>query len=631
MADNEIAKLAKAKNDADEEKRVKAEEEHASTSAKPTADKKAVNTNGENAKVEDPETAKTANTSHQSDQSDEATPARIAVPSGDAVKAARATLRQTFKDEFSKKKNEDKLAFSKTLRETAATEKDAVQKYALFVEAIGLATDAGNTDEAFATVTELCAVFDAVSSREKGIVLANFAKKTTKPEDFKTLVDRYLTVVNEAMGDSDPVAASDLLKDCKPLATKAKDKGLSSILSDKAKEIVALAAEIKKLKPSMDKLKESPDDPDANLVVGRYECFVRGDWEKGLPLLAKSSDETLKSIVALDLETTDAEQISKAADAWWTAADKEKVPAAKVAMKAHASDLYGKAIANLTGIAKATAEKRIEQSTVEAEASGIKLRSKQGGEYLIVDLSSRKLTYSASAPPDLLTKDTYKINRLVMRRVPAGDFMMGETNNSHKVKLTKDFYVGVFEVTEEQWEKVMKTNTSGLKDIGQDVPVGRVSWEDCQDFMKKLNGKTSSALTFRLPTEAEWEYACRGGDKKTSKGFEYSGSNNVDEVAWFKDNSGGKIHPVGKKKPNELGIYDMSGNVSEWCSDWFGDYPKEPVKDPVGAKSGSDRVHRGGSCPYDAGCCRSANCCHNVPTLRFQALGVRVVFASPVQ
>ena len=223
MADNEIAKLAKAKNDADEEKRVKAEEEHASTSAKPTADKKDVNSNEEES-------------------------ARITVPSGDAVKAARAALRQTFKDEFSKKKNEDKLVFSKTLRETAATEKDAVQKYALFVEAIALATDAGNTDEAFAAVMELCVVFDAVSSKEKGIVLAAFAKKATKPEDFKILVDRYLAMVNEAMEDSDTAAASDLLKGCKSLATKVKDKGLSSLLSDKAKEIAALAAELKKLR-----------------------------------------------------------------------------------------------------------------------------------------------------------------------------------------------------------------------------------------------------------------------------------------------------------------------------------------------------------------------------------------------
>ena len=209
---------------------------------------------------------------------------------------------------------------------------------------------------------------------------------------------------------------------------------------------------------------------------------------------------------------------------------------------------------------------------------------------------------------------------------------MGEANDSHKVKLTKDFYIGVFEVTQGQWEKVMKANPAAFKDVGKDAPVEHVTWENCQDFMKELNGKTSSALTFRLPTESEWEYACRGGDKKTSKGFGYSGSDSVDEVAWFVgNNSEGKTHPVGKKKPNELGIYDMSGNIVEWCYDWFGEYPKEPVKDPVGAKTGSDRVHRGGGWCFDAGRCPSAFRSKSAPTVQGHWTGVRVLFASPVQ
>ena len=648
----------------------KREREHAFTSAKPTADKNAVKNltaerlaleqqkkeeverliadevarkkheeadkrKEEHAKFKDSRAAgardvntNEKDTTEAEDMNDDE-PVKIAVPQGDAVKAARAALHDTFKDEFARKSAEDKLAFSKDLLEVAATEKDAVQKYALFVEAIGLATDAGNPDKAFAAVTELCAAFDAVSSKEKGIVLANFAKKASKPDDFKILVDRYPTVANEAMEDSDPVAASDLLKDCESIAIKAEDKGLSSILSDKAKEIAALAEKINKIKLSMDKLKESPDDQDANLAVGRYECLVRGDWKKGLPMLAKSSDETLKSAVKLELEAAEAEQMSKAADAWWTVADNEKAPAEKIVMKAHASDLYWKAIANLSGIARATAEKRIAQSTAEAKASGIKLRSRQGGEYLIVDLSSRKLrlTYSINPPSDLLTTDTYKTNKLVMRRVPAGEFMMGDTNNSHKVELTKDFYIGVFEVTQEQWEKVMKANPSNFKDVGKDAPVEMVSWEDCQNFMRELNDKKSSASAFRLPTEAEWEYACRGG--KTSKGFKFSGSDTLDEVAWFKNNSGDKTHPVGKKKPNELGLYDMSGNVGEWCSDWFGDYPREPVKDPVGARSaGTNHTLRGGSWHVDAEYCSLALRNFRAPTIQYFSIGFRLVLSA---
>ncbi len=238
------------------------------------------------------------------------------------------------------------------------------------------------------------------------------------------------------------------------------------------------------------------------------------------------------------------------------------------------------------------------------------------------------MTWSASAPPDLLTKDAWKTDKLVMRRVPAGSFNMGEPNNQHKVTLTKDFYIGVFEVTQAQWEKVMKATPSNFKDVGKDAPVEQVSWDDCQNFMKELNTKNSSSLVFRLPTEAEWEYTCRGG--KSSKDFEYSGSKNLDEVAWFKDNSGGKTHPVGKKKANELGLYDMSGNVWEWCQDWFGDYPKETVKDPIGAQSGSLRVYRGGAWGNDAGGCRSASRFSYAPSYRNSDLGLRLCFAPSV-
>ncbi len=167
MADTEIAKLAKAKSDLAEEQRKKAEEEKRVAAEAAKKVEGTAKTEEDTAKVEDPEAtgARDVNTNEKDTAEDVSSgePVRIAVPSGDAVKGARAALRETFKDDFAKKKDEDKLAFSESLREAAATEKDAVQKYALFVEAIALATDAGNTDEAFAAVTELCVVFDAVA------------------------------------------------------------------------------------------------------------------------------------------------------------------------------------------------------------------------------------------------------------------------------------------------------------------------------------------------------------------------------------------------------------------------------------------------------------------------------------
>ncbi len=312
MADAEIAKLAKAKKDFDDEKIKKAEEEKRLAA---DAVKNKTPPDGGRSQAEPEERLSTAQPSASADAGDEA-PAKLAVPTADAVKAARLKLRETFKDDFGKKGAEEKLAFSKSLRETAATEKDTAQKYALFAEAVALAADAGSTDEAFAAIDEMCAVFDASAPKEKGQILSAAAKKASKPDEFKALATRCLALVNEAIGDSDPAAASDLLDDCKPLAFKAKDKALSGSLSEKAKEIAALSTELKKLKPSMDKLKESPDDPEANLVVGRYACFSKGDWEKGLPMLVKCSDETLKAAAKLEAEASDPEKTSKAADAW---------------------------------------------------------------------------------------------------------------------------------------------------------------------------------------------------------------------------------------------------------------------------------------------------------------------------
>ena len=186
-----------------------------------------------------------------------------------------------------------------------------------------------------------------------------------------------------------------------------------------------------------------------------------------------------------------------------------------------------------------------------------------------------------------------------MIRVDGGTFRMGATSEqgsdasdwekpAHQETLSS-YYIGETEVTQELWEAVMGSNPSTYK--GAKHPVERVSWNDCQDFIRKLNAKTGRQ--FRLPTEAEWEYAARGGNK--SKGYKYSGSNEIDKVAWYGNNSGGTTHDVGRKSPNELGLYDMSGNAWEWCEDWYGAYSSSSQSDPKGPSSGSNRVCRGGS------------------------------------
>lgn len=194
------------------------------------------------------------------------------------------------------------------------------------------------------------------------------------------------------------------------------------------------------------------------------------------------------------------------------------------------------------------------------------------------------------------TGATGNINELDMITVQGGRFAMGgnENNNEkpiHNVTLSS-FKIAKYETTLAQWQRVMGSNPSGRNDC-MDCPVTAVGWDDIQTFIKKLNSLSSTS--YRLPTEAEWEYAARGGTK--SKRFEYAGSNDVNAVAWTYANSESTIHPVGQKEPNELGLYDMSGSVFEWCNDWYDEnyYNKSPKDNPKGPVTGPHRVFRGGN------------------------------------
>lgn len=216
--------------------------------------------------------------------------------------------------------------------------------------------------------------------------------------------------------------------------------------------------------------------------------------------------------------------------------------------------------------------------------------------------------------------------------VEGGTFTMGATSEqgsdaysderpTHSVTVS-DFYIGKYEVTQAQWRAVMGSNPSYF--TGDNLPVEQVSWDDIQEFITKLN--TMTGKTFRLPTEAEWEYAARGGDK--SKGYKYSGSNTLDNVAWYTNNSSSKTHPVGQKQPNELGLYDMSGNVWEWCQDWYGSYSSSSQTNPTGPSSGSRRVLRGGSCYNFARDCRVSYRGSGDPDDRYNLNGFRLVCRS---
>ena len=224
-----------------------------------------------------------------------------------------------------------------------------------------------------------------------------------------------------------------------------------------------------------------------------------------------------------------------------------------------------------------------------------------------------------------------------MKFVEGGTFQMGATSEQgsdaysgekpvHSVTLS-NYYIGETEVTQALWKAVMGSNPSYFK--GDNLPVEKVSWNDCQEFIRKLNQKTGK--NFRLPTEAEWEYAARGGKK--SNEYKYAGSNSIGSVAVYEENSYNKgsnspdygTHRVKSKSPNELGLYDMSGNVWEWCQDWKGDYGSSSQTNPQGPSSGSSRVLRGGSWVSKARDCRVSRRGSDNSDNRYSHFGFRFV------
>jgi len=215
--------------------------------------------------------------------------------------------------------------------------------------------------------------------------------------------------------------------------------------------------------------------------------------------------------------------------------------------------------------------------------------------------------------------------------IPPGEFMMGSPDSEkyrhsnevpqHRVRISKGFYMSVTEITQAQWKAIKENNPSNFK--GSNLPVEQVSWNDAIEFCNKLNQKERKS--YRLPTEAEWEYACRAGSATRF----YFGDNDsmLSDYAWYHENSGNETHPVGQKKPNAFGLYDMHGNVWEWCSDWYDAnyYSNSSGVDPQGPASGQIRVLRGGSWFYIPWHCRSANRLRSTPDGRGDGSGFRVV------
>jgi formylglycine-generating enzyme required for sulfatase activity len=460
---------------------------------------------------------------------------------------------------------------------------------------------------------------------------------------------------------------------------EAIDAALAAV-AECAKGLQPARREHESLRAAQERLKTAPDDPDACLAVGRWYCIEQNNWNTGLKLLAKGSEEVWKSLAASELAPKPARPEARIArgDAWWDLAATTDGKAQAV-LRRRAALWYKEALPGMTpGLEKSRAEKRVALSGAEP------LPQPDGG-------SVRVRPPLAVAPFDAKTAQQHQLlwakylglpvemtNSIGMKLVliPPGEFMMGSPKEAieeelaakfkdpkykgrlpnegpqHRVRITKPFYLGTCEVTQEEYQRVMGTNPSAFsaagkladKVGGQDtkrLPVEQVQWDDAAEFCQKLAempDEKAKGRQYRLPSEAQWEYACRAGSTGRY-GLSSSGSaspsdsdeHDLFDFEWIISSSGGLTHAVGGKRPTVWGLHDMLGNVAEWCQDWYDQdyYAHSPVDDPTGPATGSERVFRGGGWNQRIRLCRAAYRPSDPPGHRDNHLGLRVALLLP--
>ncbi len=418
-------------------------------------------------------------------------------------------------------------------------------------------------------------------------------------------------------------------------------------LADKAFQTEARPASFERGKQSFDDGKKALDEEDldsAKQLFGQaVELFAKAQAGAELANQLSKAQEAWSAALAAADQRLLAQHVGEAFEA-----AKKQAAAAETEATADkpeaAAKLYTEATAALAdAVGEASTKQNLTKAApvVERLEAAVAKKDKFAAEDLLAEVEKlipkderiAALRKSVEAVPGLKKSVSLDLGggatmELVLIR--PGSFMMGDDKSdqkdekpAHKVTITKPFYMGKYEVTQEQWQALMGSNPSQFK--GPKNPVEQVSWEDCQGFLKKLEEKlAASSMKCRLPTEAEWEYACRAGSAtKYSFGEEEA---KLGDYAWFSGNAGAKTNPVGQKKPNAWGLYDMHGNVYEWCADWHGEAysSQSSPEDPTGPSSGSSRVLRGGSWTYGASRCRSARRTRFTPTYRDFTYGFRV-------
>jgi formylglycine-generating enzyme required for sulfatase activity len=556
-----------------------------------------------------------------------APPRRAPTPDPARLRDAEAAVQKTFKPEQAKTPA-DKAKLARSLLEAAVVSgaKDA-ELYVLLKEAKELAAAAAEAKTALEAIDAKAAVFEADANAEK---VDLFLKTPVKGPAAAAWGAACLDAALE-MSDADEYEpAVKLAARAEALARAGGDRGLEAAAKERGKELSDLSRAADGLKAHFKTLQSKPDDPAANAAVGKFACLVKGDWVRGLAQLAKSSDPDLKAIAERELSKP-ADPAAQAAlgDAWAARAEKE-TPTYKARARARAADWLARAIPGLTGLAKVSAEKTLAGlGPVAASRDRLSLDLGRGVRLEIIPVKPGSFTMGSPEPAQAVWQ--------------------ADERPEHRVTLTRAYSLGKYEVTRGQFAAFVKATghvtaaeregSSWARGAGgewsdapgvtwqspgfpqtDDHPVVCVSWDDAKAFCDWASKRTNRVV--RLPTEAEWEYACRAGTKTTwSYGDDEAAG---PDYGWIDRNSGGQTHPVGQKKPNAWGFFDMHGNAWEWCQDWAASYGGDAV-DPTGPASGDRRSLRGGRWDVRAYFQRSTFRGQDLPGRRHTYTGFRVL------
>ncbi|HXG60367.1 MAG TPA: bifunctional serine/threonine-protein kinase/formylglycine-generating enzyme family protein [Planctomycetota bacterium] len=558
----------------------------------------------------------------------EGKPRRPAVPDPARQREADAKARETFALDKAKTAKE-KAEVARTLLATASTSgaKEA-ELYVLLRLARALAASGLDVRTALEAIDALAAAFDVDATVEK---IDLFTKATPKGAEAAEWAEAALDEAEKALEADNYEAAVKLAARAEALARASTDKELQEVAKERARELANLKRLADGLKSHVQTLETKPDDAVANAAVGKFVCLVKGEWARGLPMMAKGSDAALKALAERELANpADAEEQAALGRAWKTQAEKE-TPTYKAAARERAREWLERAIPGLTGLKKVAAQRDLDSLGASAAPKSRQYLDLGGGVRM-------ELVY--------LRPGTFTMGGTL---APGHDWQADE-RPEHKVTITRAYHLGKYEVTrgqfaafvkatgyktdaekegkawgrtaEAHWQEIAGNNwrTPATFTQTDDHPVVCVSWNDARAFCDWATKRTGR--TVRLPTEAEWEYACRAGTR-TTWSFGDDGSA-MGDYGWYDNNSGMQTHPVGRKKPNAWGLYDMHGNVWEWCQDWAEPYAASEAVDPLGSTSGDRRVLRGGAWDIPPACARSAFRHHDLPGSSSTGVGFRV-------